>query len=297
MLRVESGEKSARVVALQILLNRDPAIHPKLVTDGSFGAKTGVAVNKFRERVMKQSGPNGVADPPMWSFLISRAQLQVIEAVDITDPAVVTFVLPHLSPSAILIESGGMSNGVAQLVTEIKARARGQQSIMMLRFHGHGGPGLIAISAGSRHSTGGIDGIAAQAVITPSLLPMLTPVLTQIGPLMHNFGFVELHSCRIAQGVNGMNFVRQVANTIRAPVRAGTSKQQMPNVYILTGQTFSGFPANVSLRSWGLSRDEAVGPGKLPPPGLPTLFKDAGSSPFKDSGDWPFKDSGGWPFK
>jgi hypothetical protein len=124
----------------------------------------------------------------------------------------------------------------------------------------------------------------------------LTPVLTQIGPLLADFGFVELHSCRIAQGVNGMHFVQQLANIIRSPVRAGTSKQQMAAVYTLTGQTFSGFPGNVSLRSWGLSRKEAVGPGKLPP-GPPTLFKDGGSSPFKDSGDWPFKDPGGWPFK
>ena len=93
-----------------------------------------------------------------------------------------------------------------------------------------------------------------------------------------------------------MQVVQQLANVIRAPVRAGTSKQQMAAVYTLTGQTFSGFPGNVSLRSWGLSRNEAVGPGKLPP-GPPTLFKDGGSSPFKDSGDWPFKDPGGWPFK
>jgi hypothetical protein len=184
-----------------------------------------------------------------------------------------------------------MSNGVAQLVTEIRARARGQQSIMMLRFHGHGGAGLVAISAGSRHSTGGIDGIAAQAVITLSLLQTLTPVLTQIGPLMHNFGFVELHSCRIAQGSTGMQFVKQLANVIHAPVRAGTSKQQMTTVYTLVGQTFSGFPGNVSLRQWGLSRAEAVGPGK-PPPGPPTMFKEGGSSPFKDSGDWPFRGPG-----
>ena len=208
MLSVESGEKSASVVALQILLNRDPAIRPKLVTDGSFGTKTGNAVNVFRDRVMRQSGPKNVADPPLWSFLLSRALLQVIEAVDITDPVVVSEVLPKLSPSVIPIEMGGMSNGVAQLITEIRARARGQQSVMMLRLHGHGAPGLIAISAGSRHSTGGIDGIAAQSVITSALLQTLTPMLTQIGPLMHNFGFIELHSCRVAEGPHGMQFVK-----------------------------------------------------------------------------------------
>jgi Domain of unknown function (DUF4347) len=291
MLWVESGEKSARVVALQILLNRDPAIRPRLVTDGSFGAKTAGAVDKFRAQVMRESGPKGVADPAIWSFLLTRAQLQVIEAVDITDPAVIEQVLPNLTPSAILIETGGMSNGVAQLVQEIRARAAGQQSIMMLRLHGHGGPGLAAISAGSRHSTGGIDGIAAQSVITTSLMHTLAPVLSQIGPLMHNFGFIELHSCRIAEGANGRGFVQDLANTVRAPVRAGVSKQKMAKVYTLVGQTFSSFPGNVTLRQWGLSRAEAVRPGTAPPPSSP--FKDADSSPFKDTGGW-FKDSGGY---
>ena len=294
MLRVESGEKSARVVALQILLNRDPSIRPRLVTDGSFGAKTAAAVDRFRAQVMKQSGPKGVADAPIWSFLLTRAQLQVVEAVDITDPAVVEIALPKLtSPSAIVIESGGMSNGVAQLVNDIRARAKGQQSIMMLRLHGHGGPGLVAVSAGSRHSTGGIDGIAAHAVITLSLLQSLAPVLAQIGPLMHNFGFIELHSCRIAQGANGMTFVRELANVVGAPVRAGLSKQQMADVYTLVGPTFSGFPGNVTLRKWGLSRKEAVQPTTAAP--TPSPFKDAEWSPYKDSGGW-FKDTGG-PFK
>jgi peptidoglycan hydrolase-like protein with peptidoglycan-binding domain len=296
MLRVESGEKNASVVALQILLNRDPAIRPKLVTDGSFGAKTAAAVDKFRAEVMLQSGPKGVADPPMWSFLLTRAELQVIDFIDITDPAVLVQALPNLtSPFPILIESGGMSNGIAQLVTEIRVRARGEQSIMMLRLHGHGGPGLMAISAGSRHSTGGIDGIAAQSVMTPLLLQTLAPVLSQIAPLMHNFGFVELHSCRVAQGANGMGFVRHLANIIRAPVRAALSKQKMDKVYVLVGPTFSGFPGNATLRQWGLSRKEAVQPSKPQPYPL-SPFKDADWSPFKDAGGGWFKDTGG-PFK
>ena len=287
MLIVGSGEKSARVVALQILLNRDPAIQPKLVTDGSFGAKTGAAVDAYRERVMRQSGPKKVADPTMWQFLLSRAQLQVIEAVDITDPDVVQETLPRLSPWTPTIQFGGMSNGIAQLVTEIRARAQGARSIMMLSLHGHGAPGLIAVSAGSRRSTG-VDGIAAQAVIALNLLQMLAPVLSPIAPLMHNFGFIELHSCRIAEGPNGRNFVRQLANIIKAPVRAGVSKQKMHTVYTLVGQTFSGFPGNVTLREWGLSRDEAV----RSTGGPPSPFKDADYPMFKGPGSY-FKDSGG----
>lgn len=286
MLIVENGEKSARVVALQILLNRDPAIRPKLVTDGSFGPKTGKAIDTYRERVMMQSGPTHVADPTMWSFLLARAQLQVVEAVDITDPLVLEETVPKLSPGAITVQIGGMSNGISQVVTDIRARARGQRSIMMLRFHGHGAPGLIAISAGSRRSTGGIDGIAAHSVLTLPMLQTFAPWLRQLGPLLNNFGFIELHSCRIAQGVQGAMFLRELANTFGAPVRAALSKQQMARVYTLVGQTRSGFPGNTTLRQWAFSRDEAVRSTQVD------------HSPFKDVG-WPpssFKDAG-WPFK
>ena len=258
MLNVELGEHSARVVALQILLNRDN--DDVLVTDGVFGLKTRAAVDVFRDKVMLQSGPRGVADPPMWRFMVERAGLQVIDAIDVTDPTVAEDVVPPISKWTDPIVLGGMSNGVAQLVTDIRARVRGKNSLMMLRLHGHGSPGLIAISHGSRRVSPGINPTLAQTVISMELLPTLTPLLQQIAPLMNNFGFVELHSCRVGEGAGGENFVRRLAQTFRAPVRAGVSKQHTTDVFTLTGNTFSGFPDGGALVDWGLSREEGVHP-------------------------------------
>ena len=258
MLLVESKELSARVVALQILLNRDRAIAPKLVTDGSFGTKTGKAVDLFRDKVMHQSGPRLTADPALWRFLLDRAKLQIVDAVDVTDPSLLAEIVPSISNWTDPIVLGGMSNGIAQLVAGVRARARGEKSLLMLRLHGHGAPGLIAISHGSRRISPGIDPIAAQSILNLAVLPVLLPLLQQLGPLFCNFGFVELHSCRVAEGGSGVGFVRKLADALGVPVRAGLSKQSTANAFNLTGQTFTGCPGGQELIDWALSRDEAM---------------------------------------
>jgi hypothetical protein len=50
-----------------------------------------------------------------------------------------------------------MSNGIAQLVTRVRDRVRGENSLLMLRLHGHRSPRLIAVSHGSRRVSPGID--------------------------------------------------------------------------------------------------------------------------------------------
>lgn len=269
MLQVEIGEASPRVVALQILLNRSPAVSPRLVTDGAFGAKTRTAIDTFRREVMRVSGPAGVADPALWRFLLTRAGLQVVDAVDVTDPSLNETVVPEVSRWLDPIVLGGMSNGVEQLVTEVRARVRGERTLMMLRLHGHGAPGLAAVSHGSRRVSPGVDPFAAQSVIALHILPVLTPVLQRLAPLFHDFGFLELHSCRVGEGAGGASFVRKLAVAVGAPVRAAISKQAAAEVFTLTGPTTTGFPAGQSLREWGLSRAEAVKPGVPAPPAKP----------------------------
>jgi hypothetical protein len=261
MLEVKFGEKSPRVVALQILLNRYVTNFPRLVTDGAYGKLTRAAVNAFRERIMRVSGPDGVADPAMWRFLLTRAKLQVIDSIDVTDPTLLEFVVPEVSKWSDPVVMGGMSNGATQLVTEVRARAQGERSLLMLRLHGHGAPGLIALSHGSRRVTPGVDPFLAQSVISNNIMPALTPLLQQLTPLMHNMGFIELHSCRVGEGAVGAAFVKRFADAMQAPVRAALSVQPMNQVFTLTGNTFTGIPSDRSLAEWGMSRDEGVRPG------------------------------------
>ena len=256
VLVVEQGERSARVVALQILLNRDN--DTVLVTDGAYGPKTRDAVDQFRDKVMAQSGPPGVADPGMWRFMLDRAGLQVIDAIDVTDPSVLEEAVPPIEKWTDPIVIGGMSNGVAQLVSQVRSRVGGKRNLMMLRFHGHGSPGLIAVSHGSRRVSPGIDPIAARSIITLELLPVLTPLLQQIAPLMNDFGFIELHSCRVGEGATGTRFVKQLADAFKAPVRAARSKQAVVDVFTLVGPTQAGFPGGVHLSDWASSREESV---------------------------------------
>jgi hypothetical protein len=241
MLRVEIGENSARVVALQILLNRSRSIQPKLTTDGDFGAKTRAAVDTFRDKEIRQSGPAGVADPAMWRFMLERADLQVVDAIDVTDPSLLEQVVPEVSKWTEPIVLGGLSNGVEQLVQEVRARVRGERTLLMLRLHGHGAPGLAAVSHGSRHVSPGIDPIAAQSIIALALMPTLLPLLQRLEPLFHDFGFVELHSCRVGLGATGATFVRRFADAVQAPVRAALSRQQAPQVFTLTAPPSPGF--------------------------------------------------------
>lgn len=267
MLEVKFGEKSPRVVALQILLNRYTAKTniARLSTDGSFGNLTKAAVNAFRDKVMGVSGPNGVADPAMWRFLLVRANLQVIDHIDVTDPSLLEYVVPEVSKWNDPIVIGGMSNGVKQLVTEVRSRVKGEQSLLMLRLHGHGAPGLVALSHGSRRVMPGVDPIRAQSVITTELMPKLLPMLRELAPLMHNMGFVELHSCRVGEGATGANFVRQLAEAVRAPVRAALSIQPENMVFTLVGNTFLGIPGGGTLGDWGLTRAEGYGTRAGPP--------------------------------
>ena len=266
MLHVEYGEVSARVVALQILLNRSPAIAPKLVTDGEFGGKTRTAIDVYRDAEMRQSGMPGVADPPLWRFLLDRARLSVTDSVDVTDPMLLDVTVPEISRWTSPITLGAMSNGVEQLVNQVRERVKDDGSLLMLRLHGHGAAGIAAVSHGSRRITTGVNPFQAQSVIALEIIPVLEPMLRKLAPLFGDFGFVELHACHVAEGPNGQSFVRKLAGILGVPVRAALPVQQAHMVFTLTGATFSGFPGGGSLRDWAFARKEAVKPGLPAPP-------------------------------
>lgn len=270
MLHVESGERSARVVALQILLNRSAAVVPKLVTDGEFGDRTRTAVDLYRDAEMRQSGPAGVADPALWRFMLDRARLAVMDSVDVTDPMLLDRTVPELTRWTSPVTLGAMSNGVHELVTKVKERVQDQGSLLMLRLHGHGKSGIVAVSHGSRRIMGDkINPFEAQSVIAHDIVPVLEPQLRRLAPLFCDFGFVELHSCHVAEGVEGQGFVRKLAEILGVPVRAAYTTQSERAVFTLTGPTLSGLPGGRSLREWGLSRKEGVKPGLPGPPPPP----------------------------
>jgi peptidoglycan hydrolase-like protein with peptidoglycan-binding domain len=262
MMLINEGEQSARVVALQILLNRKNK--NRVVTDGTFGPLTSGAIDQVRGLLGISTGPKGIADPGLCRLLVENAGLQWIDSVDVTDPSIVGDVEVPLSKWTTPIVLGGMSSGVAHLVKQIQTRAS-KNKLMMLRLHGHGAPGIVAVSHGSRHlytveekKNPFLDPFQAQSVISLDLMRTIKPLLEQLAPLFNNFGFVELHSCRVGLGPNGATFVQQLANVLGVPVRAALSKQDTQGIFTLTGETLTAFPNGGRLLDWAKSREESV---------------------------------------
>ena len=256
MLISFQGDANPRVVALQLLLNRFRVISPNLKVDGQYGGKTAHAVQDFRGRVMLTSGRGDVVDGPVWQRLVGGTSLQVLDVVDVTDPAIVDAVVPDVSQFTVPILIGAMSNGVGQAITEIKSRARGSGSLLLIRFHGHGAPGLAAISHGTSRLNPGINPILAQSVFTIEVVKLLRPLLQGVAPLMHNMGFVEFHSCRVAQGHNGSSMIRDLSAIWQAPVSAGLSRQKGGGNlnFVLQQPAFTSFPGGANLKTWAASR-------------------------------------------
>jgi len=259
MLFVKQGERGPRVVALQILLNRHKPQGILLDVDGAYGDRTAKSVQAYQADEMRISGRADIVSVPMWLHLLGRHSLQVIEAVDVGDPDLLDSIVPVLSDFTDPIVTGAMSNGLNQVMIEIRARARGDASVMLVRFHGHGAPGITAVSFGKRKLFPGVNPFKELSALNSDVIRVLRPALEGMAPLLCDFGFIELHACKVARGPSGIAFLRDLASIWKAPVTAGTGSQSAEgkNNFILKGELVTAFPGNVDLKTWAKSRKEA----------------------------------------
>jgi hypothetical protein len=260
VLYAKEGDRNPRVVALQILLNRHKPRGIVLAVDGVYGTKTSGGITAYRETAMASSGPGDTADSTLWQHLLRPAKLHVVDAVDISDPAVIEHVVPVLSEWGTPIEMGPMSNGVVQVMVEIRARAKGKkQSLVLVRFHGHGAPGLLAISFGKRSLFPGVHAPNERTVLNADTIGVLRSALA-IDPYLADFGFIEMHACKVARGSVGIRMLKDLAEIWKAPVTAGLTSQSMGGKanYVLTAPSYTAFPGDVDLKKWASTRKEAL---------------------------------------
>lgn len=262
MLIVNQGTEGPRAVALQILLNRFGASGTPVKVDGHYGPKTAKAVAAFRKEILKSVGPGATTDVVFWNQLLRLTMLQTIETVDVTDPMLTRTAVPLLNqqPSGS-IQLGGTSNGVAQLMALVAEEARYAGSVLLLRTHSHGGPGVVAISHGTRVISAGIDPNKELTVLNEHTIARLTSSLAMIRDIFADFGFVEFHACKVGQGPQGMKMVQTLADIWGVPVTAPTISQGAEdNVFVLRGPLRTFYPGGVTLRQWAESRSETLRP-------------------------------------
>src|SRR5215468_8727224 len=135
------GDSLPMVGVLQLLLNRFDA---NLKVDGEFGLRTLAAVKAFqREQHLKQ---DGIVGKDTWEELTDGVSLPIADAIDVWDD---TFYkqdatdVRNVGGNPLVI--GGACNGVEQMVSLICNAA---SDVFLLRFHGHGGPGVASVAFG-----------------------------------------------------------------------------------------------------------------------------------------------------
>lgn len=144
----------------------------------------------------------------------------------------------------------GMSNALAFVVDEVIGRAGLYGSIELLRFHGHGAPGLMGIAGGkwsemSRHVSD----------FGPRRRRLAGRTLAELGPYFAPHGRIELHGCEVAKGHDGRGLIRWIANAVGVPVSAAVRSQfdsgWGPDTYRFEGPVLTARPDGRIIRtSW-----------------------------------------------
>jgi hypothetical protein len=263
MLNARKSESGPRVATLQILLNRYSGSGTVLKVDGIFGQQTARAVSEYKSSVMRQSAGETAdqADPTVFSHLMRQAQVQGVDAVDITDVGYLRTVVPWLARQAEPITIAGMCNGLAQAIGDVVSRGSGRD-LLFVRFHGHGSPGLQSISHGTRKLAGTMDYNQERTVLNAHTLRALSGAIAQLGRAMCPFGFVELHGCRVAKGSKGQDLLKSLAQLWRVPVTAGVpyaktgydpvARQAVS--YDLEAPIITAYPESGGLAAWARAR-------------------------------------------
>jgi len=114
----------------------------------------------------------------------------------------------------------GMSGAVEHMVHQVIMQAVKPGRINLLRFHGHGAPGMMNIAAGKEVHFQHHSGISNSNLgSTKDTLGKLKPYFAK------SRARVELHGCKVAKGANGQKLIKDLAKIWGVPVSAGTESQ------------------------------------------------------------------------
>jgi Putative peptidoglycan binding domain/Domain of unknown function (DUF4347) len=275
------GNHLPSVGVLQKLLKRAGA---KLDSDGIFGNKTLLAVQNFQRA--HHLAPDGRVGIGTWRKLARGLKLPIVDCVDIYDAAQREQLqqrlqrekdkkramdkkevkklekrLDELTDSRDEVDMlravggnpfvlGGMSNGLEQAISSISGAAR---DTFLMRFHGHGHPGSVAISAGS----GGSDqlnrinliSLGQDPVQLTSSLAMLQRSVARLRSMFGAYGSCELYGCKTGRGAEGRQFLSTFASVIGVPVTAALIDQNA-DPFKFRGPTYTATPSGVPLKAW-----------------------------------------------
>lgn len=241
------GDRLSTVAVVQTMLNRALRQGTHIDVDGNFGGQTRQALISYQVENDIHWDTQGVVGPYTWRSLIRGQNLQVLEAVDITERSdrrlyTTDFSLVGSRP----IYSHGMSDGVRSVVHRILHQGR-KGRVVLLRFHGHGSSSHMVLSAGT---TGDMD-----SMFSLDFIDSLVGFVRVLSPLFCRLGSVELHGCNVGSGAAGRQLVRRLCGAWNVPVTAGIRTQfgGGESTFAFEGPVVTDCPGGVSLMNWSRS--------------------------------------------
>jgi hypothetical protein len=279
MILIQTGDRLPIVAAVQHLLNARLSGRRPLRVDGDFGRQTREAVIAFQDRARFRRS-DGIVGPITWERLTSHNRLKVRDVVDVFDQLLLESQRVVESTGSRPIVIGGGSNAVGWIAPSVASSGVNPGSLVLLRFHGHGNRGTQVVGYGTgvhvlydvlrREPVPPLHGFSRRAAnVSPeedrtisqvtarsaiSLRSLMLPdVVAALSPLRAYFaasGSVEFHGCQVGGGVEGQQFLQQVAGIFGVPAVAGQRAQTTGNAIRFRGPIRIACPRGVSLREW-----------------------------------------------
>jgi hypothetical protein len=251
MITAGVGERSPRVVLIQILLNR-AGTDPQLTVDGRFGAKTRAAVIAF-QRSVHGLHTSGHIDPITWHKLPRGKDMNVLDVVDVGDPKIGGLARHELTHAGgHPIELAKMCNGVGQMVGSAFANSA-NGSVALLRITGHGNLGRwLTVSVGDV-----VDATRAEkkilasedhSYISAENFDKLALVLAPLKSIFASYGTAEHGGCSLGGRKGTRELLHKLADLWDVPVSVGVGLQH--SYLKFDGATFTAYPENGTLNSW-----------------------------------------------
>jgi hypothetical protein len=271
MMLVERGNSLPTVALVQSLLNQQAAQVAGMKVDvtGYFDEATETMTRWFQRKMSLEV--DGVVGPVTWRRLSMGRRLQVIDHVDAADdyhdsPQQEGYEFDLNRVGAMPIVSYTQSGGLMVAADRILRASRGHR-VVLLRFHGHGGPGGMGVTVGR----GDADWGGSRFALNMTDWREVADHFQALRNMFHPMGSVELHGCNIAgdryvhgrrlQMSNGAGIgvylLQRLAQLWGVPVTASPNPQYSHGRQILRfeGRTVTVCPDGIAdIETWAQGR-------------------------------------------